>query len=532
MALSFLAPSRTILMVSDDALFIYSVSGRGIKLVEPVPWSAENFEDNVATIIAKECGGKPLLIINDMVEQHYRKERVPSVSVLDKNSIIKRKLEVAFPNYPVRAALPLKEKMAKTKDSLGGSVCLFAAVPATEAFTKTMEAAVRSLAPIAGFCLLPIEASDMIKKLSDKLVPKPDQGAKWTVFMGQHQGGALRQIVTKDGELALTRMTPIVENDNDSVLWSNEVHQEFQATMSYLSRFGFSHSDGLNVILISDVETGDIVCDLIKEECGFYNVTADDAIKKLGLPAVRQDTAYHADGLHIAWIGRKSKFVLPMRAQQIDTVSKPRQIAGIVSILLVLVSLFLGYQLFTNVQSLTKAHSEIADAQKMKAQLDLQLNKEIQRKKDLGFDIQLIQVALDAHKKFGKRHIDYFSLFESVGRALGADMRVDKISVSRGKKLDPSAFIRGSKSKPKFYASMQMTFPGSTDAEKGNQEVRDFQNRLQALLPDHVVEISKLLEDYEYSEALVVESRDSAAQSNKQDYIAELTIEGPVVEND
>lgn len=530
MALSFLAASRTVLMVSDDALFIYSVSGRSVKMVEAVPWGSENFEDNVAVIISKECGGKPVLIINDMVEQHYRKERIPNVGMLDKNSIIKRKLEVAFPNYPVRAALPLKEKTEKTKESLASNVCLFAAVPATEAFTKTMNAAVRSLAPVAGFCLLPIEAADMIKKLSDKLVPKSDQGAKWTVFIGQHQGGGLRQIVTKNDELALTRMTPIVDNDNDPVLWANEVHQEFQATMSYLSRFGFSHNDGLNIILVADVATGDIVSELIQEECGVYSITSDDALKNLGLPSVHQDTAYHADGLHAAWIGRKNKFILPMRAQQIDTVSKPRQIAGLVSFLLFFSALFLGYQLFNNGQSLATSTSEIADAQKMQAQLKLQLDKEVQRKKDLGFDIQLIQVALDAHKQFGERHIDFFRLFAAVGKSLGRELRIDRISVSRGKKFDPKALLGLSQNAPKFYSSMQMTFPSETDAKKGNQEVRDLQTRLQTLLPDHVVEVTKLLEDYEYSEALVVESRDAVAKSSNQDYTAQLSIEGPVEE--
>ncbi len=528
MSLSLFSPSRTVLMVSDDALFIYSVSGRAVKLVEAVPWGAENFEDNVAVIVSKECGGKPVLILNDMVEQHYRKERVPNVGVLDKNSIIKRKLEVAFPNYPVRAALPLKEKSAKTKDTIASSVCLFAAVPASEAFNKTMDAAVRSLAPIAGFCLLPIEASDMIKKLSDKLVAKTEQKAKWTVFIGQHQGGSLRQIVIKDGELALTRMTPIVETDDDPVLWSNEVYQEFQATMSYLSRFGFDHNDGLNVILISDIATGDIVSELVKEECGFYSITSEEAIKKLGLPAVNQETSYHADGLHTAWIGRKSKFILQMRAQQIDTVSKPRQIAGFVSVLLVLSALFLCYQLFDYGQILTSSNAEITDAQKRQAQLQLQLEKEIQRKKDLGFDIQLIQVALDVHEKFGERHIDVFSLFERIGKSLGRDLRIDKIEISRSGGINAAKLLGLSKETPQFYAKMHLTFPSNTDAQKGNQEVRELQERLQGLLAGHVVEVDKFLEDYEYSEALVVESRDVRAPTPAQVYTAEISIEGPL----
>ena len=106
MALSFLTPSRTVLLVSDEFLTIFSISSKGAKLVETVPWGAEDFEKMISRIIAKDCGKKPVLIVNDMVEQHYRKERVvkAGVSFVDKSSMVQRKLNVAFPNYSIRAA--------------------------------------------------------------------------------------------------------------------------------------------------------------------------------------------------------------------------------------------------------------------------------------------------------------------------------------------------------------------------------------------------------------------------------------------
>ncbi|MGB3215202.1 MAG: hypothetical protein WBC26_10595, partial [Alphaproteobacteria bacterium] len=178
MSLSFLAPSRTVLLITDDALLIFSVTARGVRLVDTVPWAVDNFEANVAAVVSKECGGKPVLILNDMVEQHYRKERIPKVSVMDKANVLQRKLMVAFPNYPVRAALPLKEKTGKGDKALPGSVYIFAAVPDTDPFKKTMGAARRSLAPIAGFCLLPVEAAGMVKILAKKLTKGKDK-SKW-----------------------------------------------------------------------------------------------------------------------------------------------------------------------------------------------------------------------------------------------------------------------------------------------------------------------------------------------------------------
>jgi hypothetical protein len=82
--------------------------------------------------------------------------------------------------------------------------------------------------------------------------------------MGQHRSGGLRQIVVKNGEIALTRMTPIAENDENSAAWVEDVVQEFKATMSYLSRFGYSPDEGLEVILIANPEPGELAGEKIE----------------------------------------------------------------------------------------------------------------------------------------------------------------------------------------------------------------------------------------------------------------------------
>ncbi len=537
MSLSLFSPSRTILMTSDEALYIYSVGAKGAKLQEAVPWTAEGFVDSVATIIAKDCGGKSVLILHDMVEQHYRKEKVPSVSVMDKQNVLKRKLKVAFPNYPVRAALPLKEKIAKGRGALGGRVYIFAAVPSSDAFAKTMEAATKSLAPISGFCLLPIESSDMIKKLSDKLHVKGEQKPQWTVFMGHHRSGGLRQVVIKNGEIALTRMTPVSEFTGDTAEWARDVNQEFNATMSYLSRFGFDPNDGLNVILISDPAAGDAVGDLIETPCNFYSFTADTAAKKLGIRLGAQESFHYADSLHSSWIGRKARFILPMKAKQIDSVSMPRQIISLLSVLLLLGGCFQAYQLFGYVTALSEVYSDIETSEQRQDQLTLQFDKEIEKKEELGYDIKLIQSALGVHDKLEEKSIDLMPLFYSIGRSLGRDMRIDSVNLRRTQTEQPVVMsarrARARKKddgpkKPLFTLDMQMTFPSTTNAEKGNEEVEQLKQRLQSLLPDHVVKVSKFLEDYEYSEEIVVQSGDRNGRSKAQDYAAEIIIEGPL----
>ncbi len=531
MSLSFLAPSRTVLLISDEALYIYSTTARGVKHVETVPWNVENFESNVATIISKDCGGKPVLILNDMVEQHYRKERVPKVSVLDKQNVLQRKLMVAFPNYPVRAALPLKEKYAKSGKGgkgLAGSVYIFAAVPDSEPFKKTMGAARRSLAPIVGFCLLPVESATMIKQLAGKLAGGKDK-AKWTIFIGQHQNGGLRQIVTKDGELALTRMTPISDNDDDPVRWINDIHQEFKATMSYLGRFGFDATDGLNIILIANPSVGEMMEELIDVPCNFYSLTSQEAASHLKMSLGRQESLNRADILHIAWGGRKASFTLPMKAREIDKVSRPRQIAVIASILLLLGAAFQAYQLFTYYASYSENSQGIEDENNRKQDLELRYNKEVQRKKDLGFDIELIQSALAVHNQLEEKNIKSLDLFYNIGLALGTEMRIDVIDIQRGEPPQKNWRMKEVPKVPLFEATMRMTFPSTTDPEKGNEEVDQLQARLQTIMPNHVVKVTKKLEDYEYVDEIVVQTGETAGDAKKADFIAEIKIEGPEI---
>lgn len=529
MAISFLTPSRTILLITDDGLGIFSVGSRGVKLVEVVPWQVDDFVSHVTDIIAKDLGGKPILIISDMVEQHYRKEKIPRVSVMDKQNVVKRKLKVAFPNYPVQAALPLKEKIAKSSKTMAGSLYLFAAVPASEAFNKTMEAARHSLAPIAGFCLLPVESSDMIQKLAANVYGKSYEKSSWTVFIGQHHSGGLRQIVVRNGNLALTRMTPISDPTQNTDAWAQDVHQEFQATISYLSRFGFSPEDGLNVMLAADEGLGDKVSSLIDVQCDFRSINVDSMARALRMKIPAEGYGDYADFLHAAWIGKKTKFILPMRAKQIDNVSKPRQITLLLTVLSLLGGAFQAYQLLDSYQELSERKDSIETLSNQKNQLDLKYQREIERKEELGFDIRLIQSALSVYDGFENDRIDILELSYKIGKALGRSMRVDSIRVERGKEpvISRRVFGQNTDKVHKYKVKFQMTFPSTTNAQKGNSEVSALRTRLQQVLPDNIVRVTKFLEDYEYSEAIVVETGEADKPETKQDYVAEIEIEGP-----
>ena len=537
MSLSFLTPNRTVLLVSDEFLSVMTVSSSGVRLVDTIPWEADNFVKNVASIIAKDCGKKPVLILNDMVEQHYRKERVvrSGVSVMDKSSMVNRKLNVAFPNYSVRAAYPLKEKIPKTDSQPAADVYIFAAVANTDQVAKAIDATKKSLASVAGLCLLPIESSDMVKALSAKMGGKNKSKKKniWSVFIGQHRNGSLRQVLTKNGELALTRMSPIVDKDDDPEAWAASVYQEFKSTVGYLGRFGYDSGDGLDVFVVANPAPGEALRTIFEEECDLHIMGADEIAKAIGVNIGRQDDMRYADPLHVAWAGRKGRFILPMKAAQVDEVSKPRQAAMMAGLALFAGVAFLGYQAMSETSKLVDIGSQIDTFNKQKSQLDAQYQREIQRLEEIGFDARLVQSSLAVHGDFEKDRIKILDLFKGVGRALGKDLRVDSVKVTRS---EPNVVenvwgaVQNKSVDRLFEARLKMTYPSTADIDNGNKEVEDLKNRIATLLASHEVEVVKFLKDYEYTEGLVVETGDLETENIQQDFVAEIMVRGPLVE--
>lgn len=543
LSVSLFSPSRTVLMIADEGLYIYAASSRGTKLVEVVDWEQVAFADKVADILVKDCGSKPIVILNDMVEQHYRKERVPKVGIMDKANLVKRKLKVAFPNYPVRAALELQEKL-KGPAAAGkpGSIFIFAALPSTDSYTKTLAAATKSLCSISGFGLLPVESADLVKTVSASLTPRGKKKAVWAMMMGQHKNGGLRQIVTKNGELALTRMTPISDSDANPDDWAREVYQEFKATMSYLTRFGFSADDGLDVIAVSNPEAGQALGEMIDVTCNFHPLGVEQVARHAGLAIGPQENQRYADPLHVGWVAKKPRLTLPMKAPEIESVAGPRQMAMVGTFILFAAVAFQGYQLMGSFQAMQTVSVDLSDTQEKLARLTAEYEAEVAKKEALGFDVKLVQATVELHDNLEKNKLRYLNLVEALGRGLGRDLRMDQLDIKALARtgaapapVDDMGFVGGGgndasaapQGNPAYTISFQMTFPSTTDIDRGNKEVADLRERLGVLLPGHTVTVEKFLKDYEFVDELVVETGEAKKKDLSQDFVASIKVEGP-----
>lgn len=511
--MSLLTPSRCVLLLSDEAVNVYDVGSRKTRFVHSIDWDSKRFEDTLIDTIVRRCNSKPVLILVDMVEQHYRKERIPNVSPLDKPNVIQRKLRAGFPKFNMRAAKKLHAESSQQKRK-SGDIYLLAALPSSKYFTRLIEAVVNSGAPTAGIGLLPVESASMTKTFQDKL-GKKDAGignAIWSVLITQNQGGGLRQIVTKNGELALTRVTPIVETDTEPDVWANEVAQEFKATMSYLARFGFSREDGLNVMVIANPEAGGLVEKFIAEDCNFTHMTVAQAAGHLGLKIGAHEDGRLADPLHAAWSGAKMRLGMPVKAERMQKASYVHQGVAAVMMALFIGMVFMVYSNANTALSFYQNRQDYKVWQDQKSKLDTIYEDELARKRSLGLNIKLIRNSIEIHEAFEREKADLISLFRGIDSQLGGRLRIDQLKVNS----EQAGSDQENQDKPSYErdvtASIVISFPGTIDLEKGNTVVENLRERLADALDSYEVNIAKKLADLSFRGDFTAETGITADQ--------------------
>lgn len=485
----FFPPSRAVIMMTDDGVCVHRVANGSATYLDSIPWRVGDFEAQLLEILdaAKVTS---VLILNDAVEQHYRKERIVIPTSFDKANIIKRRLNVAFPNYPMRAAIELKEpplaKDAKKeeKEVDKSKLYLFAAAPSTETFSRIVRAIRNTDYNLFGYGLLPIESAGMLKALAAKLAQKRKTATKaeWTILVGQHRGGGLRQIVVRNGELALTRVTPIEEpKQGYSDMWAKDVSREIQATLSYLSRFGYAPDDGLNIIVIGNKEFADVLDGMISVPSNFDALSPFEASKLLGIKLSFADGDHFSDALHAAWSGKKLTLDIPLTSKEIMDVSNPRKIA---SIAMLVMTAALGGVLYLSsieAQALYQNSRNLEVSKDQMAEIERIYQEEIKKKAGLGIDVNAITSSLDIDGRIKAQYVDVLGLIKAVSEEL-KNLRIDSFEYKNDG--DVLSAIPTTPAQPnaettrKTTLMLSFSYPGNTNPQDGNKEMDELVQRL------------------------------------------------------
>ena len=542
----FPGQSKNVLLIGDEGIAIYNVTGGGVRFIDQLAWLTPDFEAKLSDTLKRDCPKSPVVILYDMVEQHYRKEMVPKVSMLDKGNVIKRKVAITFPNYKMRAAIALKAKKGKADEGpkgLKSAPYLFAAVPSSELMSSLLRGVIASGRPISGLYLLPVEGVGLISKLAKKL-PNKEGKSRWTLLMGQHSSGNLRQIVTKDGELALTRMTPFSESQENSQAWAQSIFQEYKVTISYLSRLGYNPDDGIDIILISPEDSHQSIEQYFEDEgANLFPMTVQETASSAGIKVTAQQEAEFADILYVAWGGQSGKFILPIPVESFNKATRPRMVANALLFAGLAGCGWFGYQTAINGMEYFSLRNDLQAKKAALSGAENQYDILVQEKKEEGYDILLYKGAFAAEAELDSYALKPFTVLKGVAYALGPILSIDDIVIRHGDQdtirfenlnavpARGGMFTNNNSNKEGYelYSRMSMTFAASVPQEEAQRILRDLVAELQNKLPDYEVSIAKAVRDRNYD--IDVEGR-IGAQNNQpeleEDNTAVIEIRGAV----
>lgn len=426
--MAMLGRGKRVIMVGGEGVVIYAPSGSGVVRETALSWEVPNFEEQLSEILAAQNQTKTAVIIFDGADQTYRKEEnIPKLSMLDRARFVKRKLEIAFPAYSVRGAMEIKPPKVKGVTPPPPSY-LFIAVPETENLDRVGRAVYESGVPVAGCGLLPTESSALVHELSKKAFAERDKPSRWAVLVGQHETGGLRQVVVKDGNLALTRLTPVGDGGVSGAAWAENVTREFRATLNYITRFGYNPADGLDVM---------IVCGSIEKQ--FFSardmnvqnlacLTVPEALKLIDSPAPGFDRTNFADVVHAAWVSKKGALKFPLPLPSIKKIMGPRQAVQVASVLAILTAIgFAGLDV-QSFYSTGDLRTQLEQSQNQKIMLEREYAQESKVFDSLPVKPDIVKTTLAVRSLAQKSAVDLPPILDGVKKAFGNDVFVDELS--------------------------------------------------------------------------------------------------------
>ncbi len=419
---------KQILLVGNDGVQLYVTKGKRTSLYHDFSDAGGSLSSELRK--AFKSIGKPLLILFDVVEQQYRKETIPDVGIFDKKRVIQRKLTMAFPQQQMRAYFQLK-KSPRDGDAI---IALFAGLAPNLSVTQIMDAVLGSEVPLIGAGLLPVESASLVTKLKTALHKKykTANAGRWGVLMTYHKTGGLRQIVIKDDEMALTRLTPLAVSPDNATALADEMQREFSATQTYLSRFGFLPSDGLDLMIVGS----EPLCQKISEHdmtvTRLYAMTPVEAEKLAGiqLGRTRGEVTNYVDILHAAWGGVQRKPVMPLTAPLLDKLIKARDTASLLSVIFFFGLAYVGWQAFDLYTKNNELQTEIVDIKSERVALQTEYDELSKKLNTLRYPPEQTKLGLDIYDEFSMRGLHVEPVVEKIIASVDkSEMKVKNLSL-------------------------------------------------------------------------------------------------------
>ncbi|MBY0511322.1 MAG: hypothetical protein K2P94_14360 [Rhodospirillaceae bacterium] len=438
-----MAKSEYVLNIGDDNVVLTRfIDGKVANawLGSPDPAMAQ---EELGEALAEDPKGR-ISVLVDTLDQSFKEEEIPKVSILDRRKVLARHINMAFPGANMRGARIIKETDKKTLLYEFASVPLDGRIPGWMDFVASLpneKGGIHSIAP---------ENVDIIRALAPNDSPETEEGANhWRHLIGVNVTGGLRQIIEKNGRLSLTRLTQAPPADTPPDEFADMILRDFKATITYIRRLGYQVGEALDLVVLTTPENKAVLQDMDWDSARSVSVyTPFEAGAMLGLGSLGKEDQAYSDVLHAAWFISKRKSILPLtRAAALgDTKDDIRELAYAAAPYAagLLVALTLGWTGWTTYE-LIDANSKNADLQRQLTQLKTSLS---QAQADLGalpYEVARVRNVIDVATTLDAGKVDLVPLLQGLSSALETDAVILDFKFTKAQNSPAGARAPGAK---------------------------------------------------------------------------------------
>jgi len=425
-----LVPILTILGVRDRSnRFILNIGDEGSTLVQI--WAgqvidavfAEASSDDGWQALRETMATDPnatIVVIADVLEQMFREDTVPRVGIFDRSKIVKRRLDLTFPNEVLKAALPARRKRGAPQG------VLFTALPMSELLGRWVTFLDEFPNPARGFYMLPLE----VVGLAAKLAPSSEGETRkvWRALISQEAASGFRQVFELGGKMIVTRLTQRAAQPLTADAEAMLIERELRSSISYVKRLGFSDADRLDVVLLADPA----VCRSVDErDLPATTVTVYTPYQAgvlLGLGEVGREDSPFADVLLGLWVAAKKRPLLTLPTRKIFEQNRMNSIirwsAGVTAALTLLALYYTG----SLVTALTTGGADIGRFQSEIDGANATLAAELGRMKNYPIPLDELSGVATSQERLEAQEVDLVKIMRTISGALGPDARATNIA--------------------------------------------------------------------------------------------------------
>jgi len=464
-----------ILLIGDDgALLLPPASSRGL------PLFAEGHGDEQAQPLLDALHAKPfvpVLLLADTLAQELRYDTLPRLSYFDRRKLLARRLRQHFPD-PTTATHGQLTAALQLKKNAALFFCLHDGGPVTDWMRR-----LDSLPNVfRGVALLPLEGAGLFRTLA------PDAAKGWSMLLSLHRTGGFRQIVTHDGELVFTRLTPPLPPASNPSYTISMLTLDIQATVDYLARHGLAADAVLRLVALLPKNLHEALRTLQAPIELVDVMTPRQAARQLRLAFLPESSDPACDAVFAGWVSKVRRLrilLMPTDKKRARTTATIKKLGTWVALVLWGVAFFTlgidGHDFYRVVQAQHRLLQEVAA-------LETQFSQEHSMLAPVTEPLGRLRQAVARQRLFTSPALAPWSLFDTLNNNIGTEARVTQLDWRYDSAQEKKETLRVELHLTPMTSS---SGPPASVPQAVVQHLEQMAQRLRAALPGYVLSISR-----------------------------------------